>query len=366
MSEHKYKHYLAFGEQTDLDTAEKTTVGFMPVKSFVGIGAEFEDTEVVEFRGDESVLGVTNVIRYGQKWNLSPEMPFFVESGGGEKNIPAMLFKHLAGHGVNAQNASTGQFNNTVSPVSNPRATGNLGTKALTLNSNLSHGDTVRNHPHVGGLVKSIKLTQAFQDELKITVEHPGAFVEANEAEVGSPTYPAENLRLKYNHLKAYSGGITPVGAAPDYTDFTLVSGNQFKPQSLDITLSCERDLVGEMCGKDYPTNITDGEHMVTIEFAIDYKNPASGFNSLDEFTAWLAGVDDTAEFCFHWDTGVVAGTGDNYSQFLYLPEMYRQKPDIDWDPKKTPIITLKYKGKYNATSKALWIALTKNTATAI
>lgn len=366
MSEHKYIHYLAFGEQADLITAENTTVGFMPVKSFVGIGAEFEDKEVVEFRGDEGVLGTTNIIRYGRKWMLSPEMPFFIESGGGEKNIPAMWYKHLGGHGVNVQNASTGQYNNTMSPVSNPRAAANLGTKALTLNSNLSHGDIPRNHPHVGGLVKSIKLTQAFNDELKVTVEHPGAFVEADEAEVGSPTYPAEALRLKYSHLKAYSGGITPVGVAPDYTDFTLAAGNQFKPHSLDITLPCERDLTGEMCGVDYPTKIDDGEHSVTLEFGIDFKNPASGFNSLDEFTAWLAGVDATAEFCFHWDTGVTAGTGDNYSKFIYLPEMYRQKPDIEWDPKKTPIITLKYKGKYNAANKAMWIALIKNTATAI
>lgn len=366
MSKHKYIHYIAFGEQTDLITPEKTTVGFLPVTSFVGVGVEFEDKEVIEFRGEETVLGPTNITRYGQKWTLSPEMPFFVEAGGGEKNIPAMLLKHLAGHGVNAQNATTGQYDNSISPVSDPRAAANLGEKALTFNSNMSHGDTPRNHPHVGGLVKSIKLEQLFNEDLKFTVEQPGAFVEADEAEVGSPTYPAENLRLKYNMLKGYSGGITPVGTAPDYTDFTLTAGNQFKPRDLSITFACERDLVGELCGVDYPTKIEDGEHSVMLEFKIDFNNPASGFNSLDEFKAWLAGVDATAEFCFHWDTGVTAGTGDNYSKFVYLPEMYREKPDIEWDPKKTPIITLKYKGKYNAASKAMWIALIKNTASAI
>ncbi len=367
MSEHKYKHYIAYGEQATLEAAETSTVGFLPVKSFQGVGFEPDDQEIEEFRGDERVLGVTNVTRYGVKWGLSPEMPFFVESGS-DKNLPAKLFKHLGGGSANSQNAVTGQYYNTIWPVSDPCDAANLGTKALTFNSNLSHGDTVRNHPHVGGITKSIALVQEQNAELVFTVEHEGAFIDVNEAELGSPVFPAENLRLKYNHLLCYSGTITTVGSAPTFTGFTFGSADQFKPKSLNLTLTVEKTLEVQFEGKNYPTDIQAGEHMAELEFTIDFRDPASGFDSIDEFTAWLASVSTTQSFCFYWDTGVVAGggAGNNYGMYIYLPEMYRQAPDFEWDPKTAPIITLKYKGKYNSTALAQWVALIENTAITI
>jgi|GEM_PF-1723343 len=366
MSEHKYKHYVCLGEQTVFGTTEKTTVGFIPVKNFVGVGAEFDDKEVEEFRGGEAVLGPTNVIRYGQKWSRSPEMPFFVESGSA-KNLPAIVLKHLLGGSACVQNAATGQYNNTIYPVSDPRAAANLSTKAITLSSNLSHDANVRNHPHADGIVKKVTFKQAANDELVWSVDMAGSFVETNETEVGSPTYPAENLRLKWNMLKGWMGTITKVGSAPAYTSFTFGSATQFKPQELTINIECARELTNEFAGVNYPTRVEDGEYTVTVEFTIDFKNPSSGFQSLDHFTNFLAGVSSVNNFCFHWDTGVEAGTGgDNYGLYIQLPELYNQNPDIEWDRKKAPKIKCKFKGKYHATDLAQVILLIKNTATAI
>lgn len=365
MSKHKFKHYIAYGEQAVLETAEKSTVGFLPVTSFQGAGLEPIDEEKSEFRGDERVLGVTNVIRYGVKWSRSPEMPFFVESGS-DKNLPAKIIKHLGGIGASSENVSTGQFYNTIYPVSDPRDAANLGTKALTFNSNFSHGDVIRNHPHVGAITKGISFVQAQNADLMWTPDHEGPFIEVNEAEIGSPTFPAENLRLKYNHVLAYSGTITTVGSAPVFTGFTFGSADQFKPKDLNINFTCDRTIDVEFCGKDYPTDIIDGEHVVEIDFTVNFNDPASGFDSIDEFTAWLASVTTTQSFCFYWDTGVQAGSGNNYGMYIYLPEMYRVGPEITWDPLKAPVINLKYKGKYNATALALWVILIENTATTI
>ena len=365
-SEHKYKHYIAWGEQTDLKTKEVSTIGFVPIKTFIGVGAEFNDAEVDEFIGAERVLGPDTVIRYGQKWSQTPEMPFFIESASA-KNLPAIIIKHLGGKGVNAENASTGQFYNTIYPVSDPCATANLGPKALTFSSNLSHGDAVRNHPHVGGIVMAITLDQQKEADLIFSPELAGAFIAVDEAEIGSPSKPAENLRLKYNHLKAYSGTITTVGTAPEFTGFTFGSADQFKPKDLNIKFIEDGKVLDyQFEGDDFPTDIINGDHNVEMEFSVDLNDPASGFNSIDEFTAWLASVDGVQSFCFYWDTGVVAGTGNNYGMYVYLPEMRRMGPEITWDVKKAPVIKLKYKGKYNVTAKAQWVIVIENTATAI
>ena len=365
MSEHKYKHYIAYAEQAAQGASEKSTVGFLPVKDFQQPGLEPTDEEREEFLGDERVLGVTDVERMGSKWSLSPEMPFFAEAGS-SKNLPAIICKHLGGGSANSQNASTGQYYNTIYPVSDPRAAANLDTKMLTFNSNFSHGDDVRNHPHADALVKAITFTQVKEKELMWTVEHEGGFIETNEAEIGSPVFPASNLRLKYNHLKAYSGTISTIGTAPVFTGFTFGSADQFKPQDLTLKLMCDRALDYQFEGLDYPTNIIDGEHTAELEFTVNFNNPASGFNSIDEFTAWLADVSTVQSFCFWWDSGVTAGSGNNYGMYVYLPEMYRQGPEITWDPRKAPVVKLKYKGKYNTTAKAQWVALIENTADAI
>lgn len=357
--------YLAIGEETTRGTAESSTVGFIPIMAASFPSMEFDEKVRAEFRGEDTVKGNTTMIRMSQKWSASFETPFFTEAGT-TAGMVGTAIKHFFGKTASAQNGATGQYYHMMYPVADPFATANLGTKALTLNYNLNHGATVKNHAFRGGRIKAITLNQDAGDHLKMTLELMGQLKTAAGTAIASPTYAAENLRCDYNNLSFYTGTITRTGTGPDYTQFAFGSATQIKPDKISIKIENGMEDNLRLSGLDYPDKTRMGQYKVTLEFTIDWEDPSSGFSSADDFDTWLASA-SSSNFFAYWNTGTQAGTGDNHGLYVDMPVMQRMGGAPDYSREKDPMITLKYEGLYDATTtKYIVGVMLKNTASAI
>ncbi len=360
------KAFVAIGEEETRGTAEKTTVGFIPVNNFSLPKPDYMAKKREEFRGEDTALGHTTEIRMGEKWDgLSLEMPFFTEAGT-VKGIVGTLLKHFFGKAVSAQNGVTGQYGHTFYAVADPFATANLGTKALTVSMNAMHGAVLKNHPYIGGRVKKIGFKQEPGGHMIFTAELMGQRMQTPEAGLASPVFAAENLRCDYNKLSARNGAtVTRTGTAPNYTDITS-TGALVKADSISLELERGMDDRQLLDGTNTVGKSKVGIITGKLSVGIDFEDPASGFNSKSEFLAWLAATSST-NFLLSWDTGTQAGTGNNHSLIIDMPICNRLggMPDIKRDT--DPTIALEYDFHFDATTtKYLAGILLKNTAVTI
>lgn len=357
--------YDAIGEESTRGTAESSTVGFIPIEGTAFPTMEFNETPRGEARGENPALGDVAMIRWDGKWSHSMDMLMFTEAGT-VAGIVGTIFKHFFGKASSAQNGATGQYGHMLYPVSDPFATANLATKALTLNHNVSEGAVTKNHAFEGGRISALNFVQEPGTSLKVGLEMFGQKKVASGTAIASPVFAAENLRCDFVNFTLYNGTITRTGTGPDFTDFSFGSATAIKPDSCNISLTNEMEDVLRLGGVAYPDKTRLGKYKVTLEFTIDLEDPASGFSSFDDFNLWLNSASAT-NFFANWDTGTQAGTGDNHSLGIDMPIMQRMGGEPDFNLETDPMITLKYEGLYDAaTAKYVVGMLLKNTATAI
>jgi hypothetical protein len=361
--------YAAFGIEANRGTAEKTTVGFLPLTNGQWPQYEPVDERKNEYRGEQTALGAIGMRRMSRKWTYPCEFNAFTESGGGDAGIVGSIIKHCLGFGSSTQNGSTGQYDHMIYPVHDPEnvASGYLGTTAITANQNTSEGDTVKNKPWIGGIVSGLTFSQEVGQLLKISAQMMGQTVGDSETLISTPTFPLEALRLDYSFLTCYTGTITRTGTGPDFTDFAFGSATQFCPDSFTLTIEAGKTDNQKLCGVDYPTKVRLGQYKITLSITTDWEDPASGFSSVDDYNLWLANISQT-NFFFHYDTGTQAGTGDNHQLFIDIPVLQRIQsagPDITLE--NDPMKTLEYEGDFDAATTAYIIGIMlKNTASSI
>lgn len=357
--------YLAIGEEASRGIAEKSTVGFIPLKDPSIPAMEFQEDKRQEWRGEQGELGNRESRRLAKKWSASFSTPFFTEAGSTAGMIGTIL-KHFFGKATSAQNASTSQYLHMLYKVADKFGSGGLGDKALTINTNLSlDGGVTKNIPYVGGRVTSIELNQEIGAPLMFAFEMIGQFNDSPEALIASPTFAAENLRADFNNLTVYQG-VTRVGTGPDFTDFTFGSATQVKPDSIKISLGAKTTDKMRLEGLDHPNKSVDGEMEGTLEMKIDFEDPSSGFSSVDDWNAWQAASSET-DFHLVWDTGTQAGTGDNHSLHIDLPICKRKGGQPAFSVEEESTVTLTYDLHFDAaTTQYLAGILLKNTATTL
>lgn len=357
--------YLAIGEEAVRGVAESANAGFIPILNPGIPKVEFDEKKRKEFRGEDSLKGDTAFLRMSRRWNTSVDIPFFTEAGATKKSV-ATLLKHFFGKVSTGQNGATGQYYHMMYPVADPFSSSNLGAMALTVNLNINEGQSMRNWPFTGGRVKSLSLEQESGSSLKLTAELFGQKREASTASINNPVFAAENLRCDYNNLKVYTGAITRVGAAPDYTGFTFASATQIKPDKVSIKVENGMEDALRLSGVDYPDKTRMGQFKVTMEMTMDWEDPSSGFSSVAEFNDWVSSASST-NFFLHWDTGTQAGTGDNHGLYVDLPVMERKGGEPQYKIDRDPMITLKYEGLFDpANTEYLIGILLKNTAASV
>ncbi len=359
------KLYLAVGEESVRGTGEVTTVGFIPCLDPFIPTSEFDERARADYRGEVSQNGDTENIRFSGKWAGSINMPMFTEAGT-TAGMVGTLFRHFFGSSTSAQNASTGQYYHMMYRVGDPFSSANLDTKALTLNANINEEAVMKNWPYLGGRVGSLTFTQEPGQHLAVALGVFGQKRDTTTAELGSETFAAENLRCDYNNLTMYTSTITRVGTGPDYTDFTFGSATQLCPDSMTLSVESNNEDVLRLCGKDYPDKTRKGKFKVTLEFTIDWEDPASGFSSVDEFNLWIASASNT-NFFLHFDTGTQAGTGDNHSLYIDIPKAQRVLNGVpEYDLDTDPMITMRYEGLVDATTTYILGLMLKNTSATV
>jgi hypothetical protein len=357
--------FVAIGEEATRGTKEATTVGFVPVQEFKLVKPDFMAKKRGEFRGEDSLLGPTTEIRMGQKWEgLELAIPFFTEAGT-TKGIIGTLLKHFFGKTSSGQNGATGQYYHMLYGVSDMFAAANLGTKGLSVNMNFMEAAVLKNYPYIGGRVQKIGFKQETGQPLIFSAGLLGQKLDAITAGLSSPVFPAENLRCDYNNLTIYTGVVTRTGTPPNYTNLASAA-TVIKPDS--ISLDLERGMTDKIIldGNDFPNKTNNGQITGKLSMALDWEDPSSGFSSVDDFTAWLAAT-SAMNVLLKWDTGTLAGTGDNHSFFIDLPICNRLggMPVISLE--KDPMITLEYDLHMDFTTTLYLVGmLLKNTATAI
>ncbi len=358
-------HYTAIGEEATRGTAESSTVGFIPLSDPTVPKLEFKEEKRAEWRGEQVALGNREKRRSGQSWSASFNTPLFTEAGTTAGMIGTIL-KHFFGKGTSAQNASTGQYYHMFYKVADMFNSSNLGTTALTVNTNMSKGETTLNHPFTGGRVTQIEFTQEIGAPLQFGFEMIGQKRDATGTAIASPAFAAENLRLDFNNLTMYTGTITRTGTGPDFTEFAFGSATQLNPDNVKLTLGNGVTDKTVHDGNDYPTKSIDGEMSGTLEFTIDFEDPAAGFSSVDDFEAWVSASSST-NFFLQWDTGTQAGTGDNHMMGIDLPICKRMGGDPTFTVEDEVTITLSYDLLFDAsTTSYLAGLLLKNTAAAV
>jgi hypothetical protein len=360
------KGYLAIGEEAIRGTKEASTVGFIPLNELAIPEPEFNDIGRDEWRGEEQVKGKQATLRKDRRWTAEFSMPIFSEAGS-TVGMVGTTFKHYFGNVTSVQNGATGQYDHSFSGVADPFDTANLGTKALTYNLNRNKGTVMTNYPFVGGRVSGLTFEQEAGDSLNCSVSMMGTIKAADTAEIGSPTYAAENLRCDFNNLNMYTGTITPTGSAPDYTDFNVGSATAVCPDSVTVTFENGMEDKIELCGDDFPNKTTMGKFTGTLSMTLDLADPSSGFSSDDEYDNWFSDPNTTnREFLLKWDTGTQAGTGDNHSLYIHLPKCVLTSGVPEYDLERDPTITLEYEFEYDSTDLYAYFILLKNTATSV
>lgn len=356
--------YLALGVEAARGTAESTTVGFLPLTSAKLPEYQPDDQRRGEFRGEQSALGDIGTRRMSRKWSYSLETNFFTESGT-KKNMVGALLKHFFGFCGSSQNGATGQYLHMMYPVHNPlsTSTGFLGDTALTVNFNVSEGDTVKNHAWEGGVITGLTFSSEPGQLLKLTATMMGQKKVASGTAIASPTFAAENLRCDYADLKVYTGTITRTGIAPDFTQFAFLSASRVYPDKVTLTLENGKTDSLTHAGVDYPTKQNLGKFKATLAMDFDFADPASGFNTVDEVNNFLAGIAMT-NFLLHWDTGTQAGTGDNHGLYIDLPVMTNKGGTPEFSADSDPKVSLTYEADFDATTTEYLIGvMLKNTA---
>jgi len=360
-------HYLLVGEEANRGTSEKTTVGAIALNDPQFPNFDPDERPRGEARGEASVLGDTLEIRHSVKWDRSWSFPLFSEAGIVAGMYGTML-KHFTGFAGSNENASTGQWGHMMYPVVNPFATANLGTKALTFNSNMSEGAPTKDAAFFGGRVNSWGFKQDPAAQLQCNVGSFGQSRDASATALAAPTYAAENLRFSYSDMTMYQGTITRVGTGPDFTDFTFGGGPSIiKPDSVDLQIGNSYTDVLRMSGQTFAdkTRLTGDGWFYDLTFKLDWEDPASGFSSVDDFNMWVNAT-SANNFFLHWNTGTQAGTGDNHQLYIDLPQATRKGGDFELSIKDDSMVTLKYRGKFNAVTQYLFGILLKNTASSL
>lgn len=359
------KLYVAIGEEAARGTKEVTTVGYIPLNEPSIPTFEPEDIERAEYRGEDVVKGVHEALRKSRKWSASLSMPLFTEAGT-TAGMVGTIAKHFFGHTASDQNGATSQYFHMLSAVTDPFLTANLGAKALTANLNINEGTSQKNWPYVGGRITTLNFSQEINESCNVTFDMVGQFRDTVTAELGSEVFAAENIRCDYNNLSVYTGTITRTGTGPDYTDITFGSATQLKPDTISVSIENGMEDNIRLGGLDYADKTRMGKYRVTIELTIDWEDPASGFSSVDEYTAFISSLSET-NFALIWDTGTQAGTGDNHSVILDIPRARRTGGDPEYSLDNDPMITLTYEGLYDhTTTKYIVGMMLKNTASAI
>jgi hypothetical protein len=342
--------YIALVEETDRGTDPGTGYMFLPVMGSLQPTFNPTDESRKEFKGADTALGDSSVVRRSSQWTYSLECAWYPGAETG------LLFKHLMGYAITRAVADTTAYEGILYPLAAPYGDGrNLEDTAIGIVCNSDEEGTTKSRYYGGGRVKSCKISGAGTDDVKLVFElmGPGEFIGPFATATASPVFPVASPFLASDLLCYIGAGITRTGTAPNFTAILPNTMTAFRPDSIDLTITNGLDDKVIMNGILGPSKTTrTGQFAVELSAPIDYADPSSGFSSADEVNALIAGT-HTNSVLIVADNGQVAGSVDaTYSAVIDLPNLLanHETPTRTADG-TAPSVNMKYKSLYSDTT---------------
>lgn len=311
-----------------LSIYEETTRGVTPgspARLFVpvlkGIEPNFKpkDESRKEFRGNDTALGDASVLRRESQFTSNLELAALPGAETG------LFLKHLFGFAGTRATVDVSGKKGMLYPKAMPYGTGMaLVDKAIALEPNLDRDGVTASQKFAGYRPKSATIAIKPGGDITISFEGQGAgaWVGApNQAAVGGVSFPT-NSPFLFNEAAFYIGtGITRTGTAPDFTDIAPGTMAQFMPDECTIKINNgldDKTILNGVAGPSKTERVS--QFGSDIEFTLDFRDPATGFSSIDEFEATFTGP-RTNSLLVVLTSSVLAGSAtEKYKWVLDFP----------------------------------------------
>lgn len=343
--------FVALVDETTRGTDPGSGYLFLPVSGALQPSFSANDEPRTEFRGADTALGSSSVVRRDSQWTYTLECPWYPGAETG------LLFKHLLGK-VNARaTVDTSGKKGILYPEAMPYGTGRtLVNKAIGIVVNSDEGGTTKARYFGGGRVKSCSIKGEGTGDIMLSFEltGPGEYIGAEGTMTAGAVFPTVSPFTASDLTCFIGSGITRTGTAPNYTALVPNTMKSFMPDSVDLTITNGLEDKTVMNGVQGPSKTTRaGQFSVEANFPIDYDDPASGFSSADEFKNLFTAT-ATQSLLLLLDNGELAGTAtENYRAVIDLPFMLNQAETPERNSEGTqPSVGLKYSSLYSATTK--------------
>lgn len=360
------EQFLAMYEETTRGTKPGVPVHrFLPVTKGLAPKYAPKDEPRKEFRGADTALGDSSVVRKDSQYTASPECFLYpgVELG--------LMLKHLFGFAGIRAVVDTTAYRGLLYPVKMPYGSGaSLGDKAIALVPNIEREGASASQDWNGARIKSATLSFKQGEDITISFEMqgPGPWVgAANQAATAGVSFP---ITEPYSFADAafYIGaGAVRTGVAPDFTNLDPGTMVRFVPD--DFTIKIINGLDDKITGngvKGPSKTERVAQFSYEVDFTIDFADPGAGFSTIDEFEAQFSGP-RTASIMTVLSHPELAGSVDqNYQEIIDQPLMQLKidSPDPDNEGKQ---VKVKCSGKSLAPGGGLkpihWMTVDKATA---
>lgn len=330
--------YLAFCEETVRGNKPGSpTWRFLPVIS--GLSPKFspKDEPRKEFRGADNALGDVSVRRKESQFTTNIEAHLYpgVEIG--------VHLKHLLGFAGSRSVVDTSGYKGILYPMTMPYGSGqSLEDTAIGYSPNVDRDGTTKTQYHGGDRKKSATLTIKPGEDITITFEGQGAgpyIGAANQTAVAGASFPSDTLIYHGSMAKYYIGtGASRTGTAPNYTDIGPGTMTEFAPDdfTLKITNGLDDELVSN--GIRGPSHtIRSAQFDWSADFSIDFRDPSSGFSSIDEFEAQYSAPRTNSLMVVITHTLLAGAATAYYTEIIDLPlgMVTIENPDVDNEGKQ-------------------------------
>lgn len=350
--------FTAVVEETTRGTTPGVGLKFPPLSGKIEPEPDFKDAPRDEYRGQSNRLGNLTVVRQSSAWKHTLGGALY------PIDIIGTLFKHALGYAGNRTVEETTGYKGIIYP---PEAFhygpgGNLAEKAIGIIPNTDIDGVIKSQTFGGGRVKGFKIESKRPNDVQVTFDLIGGpwIGEPGQTATVGASFTALSP-FNSADLVCYAGaGIARTGIGPDFTDIGPGAMVPFIPDGITLTWDSnigDEDVSNGLRGPSKTE--AKGQAKATLEFTIDFSDPASGFSSYDEWAALHSGPRQ-ANFLLAFTGPDLAGNLALLHQLLAdLPamNMIGSPPERD-NSGKTPKMKFKYESLYDPTCRypmALW-----------
>lgn len=331
------KQYLSVYEETTRGQAPGAPARlYVPVTKGIEPKYTPKDESRKEFRGADTALGDTTVVRRESQFTTGPEMAALPGKATG------LFLKHLFGFAGARATVDVTANKGILYPVAMPYGEGMpLVDKAICFEPNLDRAGITKSQRFGGNRWKSATITIKPGGDVVLSLEGQGAgdwVGPPGQAEIGGVLYPANPPFLASEAQFFIGSGAVRTGVAPDFTDIQPGTMKQFYPDDCTIKITNGLDDKPALNGVLGPSKTErTGQFSADVDFTQDFTDPANGFSSVEEYEATFAGPRTNSLLVVITSSVLVGATVEKFKWLFDFPlvRLAADAPDRDNEGKQ-------------------------------